>query len=66
MSNLRATAYLFLILSLLFLIISFTAIAEEDTLRDTVFLVGGLLMGALSILLFRRNNRRKRKVNTLF
>jgi hypothetical protein len=66
MSNLRASAYLSLILSLFFLIIPFIFKIGEDVLLSAVFLAAGVFLGVLGLGLYRRNNLRKKKGRALF
>jgi hypothetical protein len=66
MSNLRATAYLSLILSFFFLIAAFIFRIDEDALSSGVFLTAGLFLAVLGFGLYRKNNQRKRKGKALF
>lgn len=65
MSNLRAGAYLCLLLSVGFLIIPFVA-GQGDGMLRLVFLFLAVILGAIGITLNSITKKRKKKVRTLF
>lgn len=66
MSNLRASAYLCLLLSIAFLFALFAVGMSGDWLLRLVFLSLAIVLGVIGVILNQVSNRRKKKVRTLF